>query len=200
MDYLNESITKVIAETNVFKIEKIESIGKNDFPKLIEISLHLAKEFGKDAILTKDTIRKYFNTEKSLPFVARYQGEIIGFIIGIPLESLENQQWVFRDEFYGKGTTLYTYAFVIMEKYKSNGYAKMLKRVYLSWAKNRRNFQFISGHIKSGVVNNKDSSIKIIYQEENWKGTGKKFDYYRRSLETNPELYLVNNPPIETTF
>ena len=45
MDYLNESITKVIAETNVFKIEKIESIGKNDFPKLIEISLHLAKEF-----------------------------------------------------------------------------------------------------------------------------------------------------------
>jgi len=200
MDYLNESITKVIAETNVFKIEKIESIGKNDFPKLIEISLHLAKEFGKEAILTKDTIRKYFNTEKSLPFVARYQGEIIGFIIGIPLESLENQQWVFRDEFYGKGTTLYTYAFVIMEKYKSNGYAKMLKRVYLSWAKNRRNFQFISGHIKSGVVNNKDSSIKIIYQEENWKGTGKKFDYYRRSLETNPELYLVNNPPIETTF
>jgi GNAT superfamily N-acetyltransferase len=200
MDYLNESITKVIAETNVFKIEKIESIGKNDFPKLIEISLHLAKEFGKDAILTKDTIRKYFNTEKSLPFVARYQGEIIGFIIGIPLESLENQQWVFRDEFYGKGNTLYTYAFVIMEKYKSNGYAKMLKRVYLSWAKNRRNFQFISGHVKSGVVNNKDSSIKIIYQEENWKGTGKKFDYYRRSLETNPELYLVNNPPIETTF
>jgi GNAT superfamily N-acetyltransferase len=200
MDYLNESITKVIAETNVFKIEKIESIGKNDFPKLIEISLHLAKEFGREAILTKDTIRKYFNTEKSLPFVARYQGEIIGFIIGIPLESLENQQWVFRDEFYGKGTTLYTYAFVIMEKYKSNGYAKMLKRVYLSWAKNRRNFQFISGHIKSGVVNNKDSSIKIIYQEENWKGTGKKFDYYRRSLETNPELYLVNNPPIETTF
>jgi GNAT superfamily N-acetyltransferase len=183
-----------------FKIEKIESIGKNDFPKLIEISLHLAKEFGREAILTKDTIRKYFNTEKSLPFVARYQGEIIGFIIGIPLESLENQQWVFRDEFYGKGTTLYTYAFVIMEKYKSNGYAKMLKRVYLSWAKNRRNFQFISGHIKSGVVNNKDSSIKIIYQEENWKGTGKKFDYYRRSLETNPELYLVNNPPIETTF
>jgi len=200
MDYLNESITKVIAETNVFKIEKIESIGKNDFPKLIEISLHLAQEFGREAILTKDTIRKYFNTEKSLPFVARYQGEIIGFIIGIPLESLENQQWVFRDEFYGKGTTLYTYAFVIMEKYKSNGYAKMLKRVYLSWAKNRRNFQFISGHIKSGVVNNKDSSIKIIYQEENWKGTGKKFDYYRRSLETNPELYLVNNPPIETTF
>ena len=41
-----QSETRIIASTNVFQIEKIEKIGKADYPKLIEISLHLAKEYG----------------------------------------------------------------------------------------------------------------------------------------------------------
>ena len=41
-----QSKTRIIASTNVFQIEKIEQIGKADYPKLIEISLHLAKEYG----------------------------------------------------------------------------------------------------------------------------------------------------------
>ena len=77
-----QSETRIIASTNVFQIEKIEKIGKADYPKLIEISLHLAKEYGKQAVFTKASIEKYFNTEKSLPFIARYQNEIIGYIIG----------------------------------------------------------------------------------------------------------------------
>ena len=128
----NSSKTKIIASTNVFQIEKVEKVGREDYPQLIEISLHLAKEYGRQAVLTKDTIQKYFNTEKSLPFIARYQDEIIGYIIGIPLEELRQESWAVNDENFGKYNTLYTYAFVIMEKYKSNGYAKMLKRVYLS--------------------------------------------------------------------
>ena len=128
----NSSKTKIIASTNVFQIEKIEKVGREDYPQLIEISLHLAKEYGRQAVLTKDTIQKYFNTEKSLPFIARYQDEIIGYIIGIPLEELRQESWAVNDENFGKYNTLYTYAFVIMEKYKSNGYARMLKRVYLS--------------------------------------------------------------------
>ena len=126
-----QSETKIIASSNVFQIEKIEKVGKSDYPKLIEISLHLAKEYGKQAVFTKASIEKYFNTEKSLPFIARYQNEIIGYIIGIPLEELNMETWALNDENFGKYNTLYTYAFVIMEKYKSNGYAKMLKRVYL---------------------------------------------------------------------
>ena len=106
-------------------------------------SLHLAKEYGKQAVFTKASIEKYFNTEKSLPFLARYQNEIIGYIIGIPLEELTMETWALNDENYGKHNTLYTYAFVIMEKYKSNGYAKMLKRVYLSWAQKRDRIKYL---------------------------------------------------------
>ena len=54
-----QSKTKIIASTNVFQIEKIEEIGKSDYPKLIEISLHLAKEYGKQAVFTKSSIEKY---------------------------------------------------------------------------------------------------------------------------------------------
>ena len=94
----NSSKTKIIASTNVFQIEKVEKVGREDYPQLIEISLHLAKEYGRQAVLTKDTIQKYFNTEKSLPFIARYQDEIIGYIIGIPLEELRQESWAVNDE------------------------------------------------------------------------------------------------------
>lgn len=193
---LGQSETKIIASSNVFQIEKIEKVGKSDYPKLIEISLHLAKEYGKQAVLTKATIEKYFNTEKSLPFIARYQNEIIGYIIGIPLEELNMETWALNDENFGKYNTLYTYAFVIMEKYKSNGYAKMLKRVYLSWAQKKDRIQFITGHISAGNIDLKDKNVKIISFEEDWQGTGKPFEYYRRSFDDSTQN-SVFSPPFE---
>lgn len=193
---LGQSETKIIASSNVFQIEKIEKVGKSDYPKLIEISLHLAKEYGKQAVFTKATIEKYFNTEKSLPFIARYQNEIIGYIIGIPLEELNMETWALNDENFGKYNTLYTYAFVIMEKYKSNGYAKMLKRVYLSWAQKKDRIQFITGHISAGNIDLKDKNVKIISFEEDWQGTGKPFEYYRRSFD-NSTQNSVFSPPFE---
>ena len=159
---IGQSETKIIASTNVFQIEKIEKIGKADYPKLIEISLHLAKEYGKQAVFTKATIEKYFNTEKSLPFIARYQNEIIGYIIGIPLEELTMEPWALNDKNYGKHNTLYTYAFVIMEKYKSNGYAKMLKRVYLSWAQKRDRISCITGHVLKKIGKVLENLLNII--------------------------------------
>jgi len=193
---LGQSETKIIASSNVFQIEKIEKVGKSDYPKLIEISLHLAKEYGKQAVFTKATIEKYFNTEKSLPFIARYQNEIIGYIIGIPIEELKMETWALNDENFGKYNTLYTYAFVIMEKYKSNGYAKMLKRVYLSWAQKKDRIQFITGHISAGNIDLKDKNVKIISFEEDWQGTGKPFEYYRRSFDDSTQN-SVFSPPFE---
>ncbi len=191
-----QSETKIIASSNVFQIEKIEKVGKSDYPKLIEISLHLAKEYGKQAVFTKASIEKYFNTEKSLPFIARYQNEIIGYIIGIPLEELNMETWALNDENFGKYNTLYTYAFVIMEKYKSNGYAKMLKRVYLSWAQKRDSIQYITGHISAGNIDLKDKNVKIISFEEDWQGTGRPFEYYRRSFDDTSQN-SVFSPPFE---
>ena len=196
----NSSKTKIIASTNVFQIEKIKEVGKKDYPQLIEISLHLAKEYGRQAVLTKDTIQKYFNTEKSLPFIARYQDEIIGYIIGIPLEELRQESWAVNDENFGKYNTLYTYAFVIMEKYKSNGYARMLKRVYLSWAQKRSNIKYVTGHVVTGTSNTADQNMTIISRIDNWQGTKKSFEYYRRSFDIKDNIESINSPPLEITI
>ena len=196
----NSSKTKIIASTNVFQIEKIKEVGKKDYPQLIEISLHLAKEYGRQAVLTKDTIQKYFNTEKSLPFIARYQDEIIGYIIGIPLEELRQESWAVNDENFGKYNTLYTYAFVIMEKYKSNGYARMLKRVYLSWAQKRSNIKYVTGHVVTGTSNTADQNMTIISRIDNWQGTKKSFEYYRRSFDIKDNVESINSPPLEITI
>jgi len=196
----NSSKTKIIASTNVFQIEKIEEVGKADYPQLIEISLHLAKEYGRQAVLTKDTIQKYFNTDKSLPFIARYQDEIIGYIIGIPLEELRQESWAVNDENFGKYNTLYTYAFVIMEKYKSNGYARMLKRVYISWAQKRSKIKYITGHVIEGTSNIADENMTIISHIQNWQGTKKSFEYYRRSFDKKESNASIHSPPLEITI
>ena len=197
---LEKSQTKIIASTNVFQIEFVEELGKEDYPPLISISLRLAKEYGRQAVLTKNTIEKYFDGKKSLPFIARYQNEIIGYIIGIPLEELREENWAVNDENFGKYNTLYTYAFVFMAKYKSNGFARMLKRVYISWAEKRENIRYMTGHVRIGIANRFDDNISIINQVENWQGTRKPFEYYRRSFENEGVSSSVHNPPFEITI
>ena len=197
---LEKSQTKIIASTNVFQIEFVEKLGKEDYPPLINISLHLAKEYGRQAVLTKNTIEKYFDGKKSFPFIARYQNEIIGYIIGVPLEELREESWAINDENFGKYNTLYTSAFVIMEKYKSNGYARMLKRVYISWAEKKEKIRYMTGHVRRGFANRFDDNIAIINQVENWQGTRKPFEYYRRSFGDDGISSSVNNPPLEITI
>ena len=133
MEQLNLTVelsskSRVIASSGPFQIELMNQVGLEDHPQLIEISHHLASEYGEAAILTKETINKYFNKQGSLPFIARYRGDIIGYIIGVALEELSTEPWARMDENFSKQNTLYTYAFVIMSKYKGNGYAKILKR------------------------------------------------------------------------
>jgi len=180
-----DSITRVIASSGVFQIELLENVGENDFSTLIEISKHLAQEYGGKAILTKATIHKYFNKKSSLPFIARYRGDIIGYIVGVPLEELNSEPWARMDENFGKYDTLYTYAFVIMTQYKGNGYAKMLKRVYLNWAKKRGSIRYVTGHVQVGTDSLYSTDIKIINRTENWQNSGKTFEYYRRKLRPN---------------
>ena len=126
---VEESTTRVIASSGNFQIEYFEKVGSNDYEKLIQISKALAEEYGKMAILTHGTIQRYFNRKGSLPFIARYRGEIIGYIIGVQLEALDKETWARTDPNFGKHNTLYTYAFVMKSEFKGNGYAKMLKRV-----------------------------------------------------------------------
>ena len=126
---------QVIATSGSFQIELMEYVGSVDNKGLIKISNSLVKEYGKHSILTQSTIQTYFNREGALPFIARNEGKIIGYIIGLPLEILSKEPWARLDINFGKKNTLYTYAFVVQEKFKGNGYAKILKRVFLNWAK-----------------------------------------------------------------
>ena len=177
------SITTSIASSGTFKIELIRKIGNSDKKDLIEISKSLVAEYGSRSLLTEKTIDIYFNREGTLPLIARSQKNIIGYIIGLPIESLSKEPWARLDENYEKYNTIYTYAFVIKDEYKGNGYAKMLKKVYLNWAKKRDGITFITGHVRLGITSRFKGEIKIINQVENWQGTGKIFEYYRRNLD-----------------
>lgn len=195
-DISQASRSRVIASSGIFQIELINHTGEADYPQLIEISKHLAKEYGEPAVLTKTTIRKYFNKARSLPFIARYRGEIIGYIIGVPVEDLSQEPWARLDENFGKDNTLYTYAFVILSKFKGHGYAKMLKRVYLNWAKKCDGIRYITGHVQEGVSSRFTGDIRIVSRVDNWQGTGKTFEYYRRDLGPRPDLSKKFNPPL----
>lgn len=192
----SRSKSRVIASSGVFQIEILEHVGEDDFEPLIEISRHLAEDYGEKSILTRSTIHKYFNKTGSLPFIARYRGDIVGYIIGVPLEELNHEPWSRLDENFGKFNTLYTYAFVILSAHKGSGYAKMLKRVYLNWAKKRGNVRYITGHVTIGVSSKFSGDVKIVNRVDNWQGTNKTFEYYRRDLHPEKGKFHKNNPPL----
>ena len=177
------TITNVIASSGSFDIELIESLGTEDYESLMEISASLAEDYGEKYVLTKNTINKYFNRSGSLPIIARFENKIIGYIIGMPLELLSQEPWARLDENYGKFNTLYTYAFVIKNDFKKKGYAKILKKVYISWAKKKPGILYNTGHVKSGISKKFKGQIKIIAEINNWQGTGEIFEYYRRNLD-----------------
>ena len=184
------TITNVIASSGSFDIELIESLGTEDYKSLMEISASLAEDYGEKYILTKNTINKYFNRSGSLPIIARFENKIIGYIIGMPLELLSQEPWARLDENYGKFNTIYTYAFVIKNDFKKKGYAKILKKVYISWAKKKAGILYNTGHVKLGISKKFKGQIKIIAEVNNWQGTGEIFEYYRRNLD--PEKIYEN--------
>ena len=93
LNIASETKFKIIASSAYdFRIELISQIGETDVTELIHISENLADVFGNSLLLTKENVLKYFNTN-TYPFVARYKGKIIGYIIGAPLEYFEQESW-----------------------------------------------------------------------------------------------------------
>ena len=128
--------------------------------------------------------------------MARQSGEIIGYIIGVPLEYFSNDPSFQCDGNLGERNTLYTYAFVVFQKYKGSGFAKTLKRVYLSWAK-KKGFKYVSGHVREGVSQRFTGSVQILQRFDNWHSTNKRFEYYRMPLVPQKQLETPEqNPPL----
>ena len=178
-----KSEVKVIASSAYqFRVELVKKVGKDDIDGLISVSQYLSKKFGEQALLTRTNIHKYFNKE-TLPFVARFKGEIIGYIIGVPLEHFKQESWSHFDVNLGKFNTLYTYAFIIKEKFrKTGGYSKTLKRIYINWAK-KQGYAFITGHVKQGISNNFKPKTEVVKIFPIWYGVKVPFEYYRRPLK-----------------
>ena len=178
----SESLTQIIASSGSFQIELVDHAGFNDNKKLIKVSKSLAKEYGPSALLTNNTIQIYFNRKGTLPFIARDQGEIVGYMIGVPIEMLSREPWARLDANFNKGNTIYTYAFVVEKDSKGTGCAKILKRVFLNQTKKMDSILYVTGHVKQGIASRFKGNIVIIDRIDNWQGTGKVFEYYRRRL------------------
>jgi len=183
LNITEESETKLIASSAFnFRIELVINIGKDDFENIFTISQDLANIFGNNFLLDENNIYKYFNND-TLPFLARYKGEIIGYIIGVPIENFKNEAWARFDSNIGKNNTLYTYAFIMNKKYrKIGGYSKTLKRIYINWAK-KQQYSFITGHVKQGLSKQFRAKTEIIKIFKNWYNSNLPFEYYRRYLK-----------------
>ena len=181
LNILEQTDSEVIASSmNNFKIELIHKIGQNDLKDLVETSQDLVEIFGEHALLSERNIQKYFNDD-TLPFIARYNDTIIGYIIGVPLENFKEESWSHFDTNLYKNNTLYTYAYVLRKKYqKRNGYAKTLKRIYINWAK-KRDYKYVSGHVKQNIMKN-FSNAQIIKTFPVWYDAKYPFDYYRKGI------------------
>ena len=178
-----ESDIQVIASSAYqFRIELVTKIGEKDIVEILDISKSLSKSFGLSSVFTEHNINKYFN-ENTLPFLARYKNIIIGFIIGVPLENFEQESWAQYDVNLKKNNTLYTYAFIIRDKYRGKGgYAKTLKRIYLNWAKKQPKITYVTGHVEQGITQNFTGNIEVVKSYPTWYDSNKPFEYYRRYL------------------
>ena len=176
-----ETQSDIIASSqHNFQIELIQQVGQNDLEKLAKISNELVDIFGPHSLLTEKNVNKYFNN-KTLPFIARYNNSIIGYIIGVPLEYFKDEAWSHFDTNLSKQNTLYTYAFVLEKKYQIKaGYAKTLKMIYLSWAK-KRGYKYITGHVREDMAR-KFPNTQIIKTFPVWYDAKDPFSYYRRLI------------------
>tara|TARA_Y100001970_G_scaffold9590_1_gene11233 strand:- start:99 stop:653 length:555 start_codon:yes stop_codon:yes gene_type:complete len=172
--------TNIIASSNnTFNIELVEHLGNDSVIDVINISEDLKKIYGPNSLLDENNIHKYFN-QNTLPFIARHQDKIIGFIIGAPLEKFANQGWVQYDNNLNKKNTLYTCAFIFKKEFrKKSGFSKTLKKVYTSWAK-KKGFKYITGHINKNININGD--IEIIKEFPKWFDSKEPFIYYRKKI------------------
>ena len=148
---------------------------------IISIFKDLDQIFDNNLLLTKKNIFKYFNS-KTYPFVARYKGKIIGYIVGVPLEYFEQESWCRFDNNLFEKNTIYTYAFVVGKKYrKIGGYSKTLKKIYLNWLK-KKGYKYNTGHVSLGTAKKFSPNTEIVKIFPNWYGAKTPFEYYRRPL------------------
>ena len=177
------SKSQTIASSGLgFSVELLIELGQKDLDAIINLSQDLTNIFGAQGKLDETNILKYFNSN-TIPFLAKINSEIIGFIIGAPLEFFQRESWSRYDTNLGHSNTIYTYFFYIDTRFrKKGGYAKTLKRIYLNYLKKKK-YKYVTGHVKLGVSKKFGSNSEIVKVFQHWYGQNKPYEYYRRHLE-----------------
>ena len=117
-----------------------------------------------------------FNHSGSLPYVA----DIVMIMIYYWNSTRAFDRALDKLANFGKHNTIYTYAFVVLEEFRKKCRAWTFK-VYLKLEK-LNNILYNSGHVKKGIASKFKGKIEVINHIDNWQGTGKTFEYYRREL------------------
>ena len=177
-----ESEYKIIAESsNDLRIELIKKINEVDIIQIAELSKELESIFGVNSSFNSTNINKYFN-KNTFPFITRLNGEIIGFIVGVPLENFSNESWSHYDTNLGKFNTIYTYTYLMKKFYrKKGGYSKTLKIIYINWCK-KQGYKYVAGHVQQGISKQFSSQTDVIKIFPKWYDCTSPFEYYRRRL------------------
>ena len=177
----NSKVNILASSSNNFSIELIHKVGKKDFHSIKKISQSLVKDLGSQAELSDNIVLKYFNNN-TFAFIARLNNNIIGYIVGVPLEIFKTESWSHFDINLDKENTIYTYSFAFDPHYRrKNGYAKTLKRLYSNHIK-KRGYKYITGHVQQGITQNFNYDVDIVKIFPTWYSQKKPFEYYRRQL------------------
>ena len=73
--------------------------------------------------------------------------------------------------------------FLVSSTYRKKfGYSKILKMIYINWCK-KQNFEFVTGHVKSGVSKKFSNKVNIVKIFPKWYDSKFSFEYYRRLLK-----------------
>jgi hypothetical protein len=54
--------------------------------------------------------------------------------------------------------------------------------------------------VVTGTSNVADKNMTIISRIDDWQGTKKSFEYYRRSFDIKDNIESINSPPLEITI
>jgi len=175
---------QLIGTSDELEIGLLQQVGDDIMPELVEVSESLADKFGPSARLNTSSIQKYFDYPNTFPFIARYHDEIIGYIIGVPLEQFHSESWALCDANLGKKNTIYTYAFAFKSRFHKTGFAKLLKRIFYNWMR-KRGVKYISGHVVEGQSGQFSGDAEVLETFDNWHGTETTFEYYRRPIQNS---------------
>ncbi|MEA3499612.1 MAG: hypothetical protein U9R41_01130 [Candidatus Marinimicrobia bacterium] len=177
----NNSVEILAKNEDNFQIELVKELDVED-EKKINIFLNDNRDrISPNSLLITKSVKKYFSFPKTLSFLARLNNEPIAFIIGIEIEKLDDKNLFQKEVNWGKGNTIYIFSHEIKLKYSQRKYENILNKIALNWL-SKKGYEYICSYEKKGKAEQIFPGCVIIKRVENWKNSGKIYEYFKLSL------------------